>query len=353
MSNVADYTYDYTNVQWDASGKPYVMSQSGKRSYLPPAQAAQMSDPRLRQWAASMGQVISRDDSGNATGVVSNASPGSTFAKSQGAWNSGTGQFDQSMNQGGLGGLIEGAAGLAVPLVVGPALAGLAGGAGAFPEPVAGAWDAPTAAFSPTGVASTTVPGSVAAGGAAPIATTTPAWASGGALSGAATGPVASASATGASMASTAAPTGFLGSMKNLLTDPKFLIGTGANVLGGILSSHAAGKAADKQAAAAKQSLDLQRNIYEQNRNDQMPWLNAGRGAVSTLSQLMGVNGINPASTFSQTSPQPQQAVQRSPLAALAGGGGGMVNMRAPDGSTRPVPAAMAAQLEARGAVRV
>lgn len=311
-------------LQFDASGKPFLITASGKRSYLPPATAAQMSDPRAQQWAASMGEVLARDASGTVTGLASNAAPDASFTKSRGEWNPTTGQFDQSINQGGLGGLIEGSAAVAAPLIIGPALANLAAG---------GVTSAATGSASGGG-------GSAAgAGGAAVL----PSTSTGAAMSTTSMAPVVG---TGGSVAG---ETGFLASMQNLLTDPKFLFNTGANVLGGYMSSRAAGKAADQQAKAAQASLDLQRNIYEQGRADQMPWLNAGRGSVTTLQRLMGVDS-NPASTMPMTSSQ--QAVQRNPMQQLAGGGE-MVTMRAPDGSTRPVPAAMVGQLEARGAQRV
>lgn len=199
--------------------------------------------------------------------------------------------------------------------------------------------------------------GGAAAGGAGGAGGSSAAPAAAGLIPSTSTGAAMSTAATplavsgGSSMAG-AGGTGFLGSMQNLLTDPKFLVNAGANVLGGVLTSRAAGKAADQQAQAARDSLNLQRNIYEQGRSDQMPWLNAGRGAVTTLSRLMGVDGVNPAAAMPQTSPQGQQAMPRSPMAQLATGGG-TVLMRAPDGSTRPVPMAQVAQLEARGAQRV
>lgn len=152
----ADPILNYNDVRWDARG-PYWVTQSGKKSYIPPAAAAQSHNPQLVQWAASKGEVLSP------TGQVSNAAPDATFAKSRGVWNPTTGQFDQSLNQGGLGGAIEGAAGLAVPTVIGPAIAGALGGPGAA---TGAAFDA-APAWGSGGYANAAALGATPAGGAA------------------------------------------------------------------------------------------------------------------------------------------------------------------------------------------
>lgn len=59
-------------------------------------------------------------------------------------------------------------------------------------------------------------------------------------------------------------------------------VGGGA-VIGGVLASNAAGDAADKQAEAAKQANETQWNIFQQQRQDQAPWREAGATALSAL----------------------------------------------------------------------
>lgn len=159
------------------------------------------------------------------------------------------------------------------------------------------------------------------------------------------------------------------------------IIAAAGTVGGAAIASHAAGSAADKQTAAANQATQLQRDIYNQQRTDQMPWLNTGRGAVSTLGRLMGIDS-NPAPVSALTSapqiqahtPSPnatytgQFAVNRTtgvpaqsqpmPLSSVLPGNvssyaGGMVRMRAPNGFVGPVAASDVAHYEALGATRV
>lgn len=151
---MADQILDYRNIQFDEAGKPFWTTQSGKRSYLPPASAAQSGNPRAVQWAASQGEVIANGQQ------QTTAAPSATFAKSQGAWNPQTGQFDQGMNMSGLGGAITGGAALAAPLVIGPAIANALGGSAAL-----GSFDAAPSISSPVGAANAQALGATAAGG--------------------------------------------------------------------------------------------------------------------------------------------------------------------------------------------
>lgn len=64
------------------------------------------------------------------------------------------------------------------------------------------------------------------------------------------------------------------------------LIGGGAAILGGVIAGGAAGSAADTQAAAADRAGQLSQAQYEQNRQDQMPFLQAGYGALNQLIPL-------------------------------------------------------------------
>lgn len=61
-------------------------------------------------------------------------------------------------------------------------------------------------------------------------------------------------------------------------------IGTGVTTLAsGYMQSKAAGNAADKQADAARYSADIQKQMYDQTRQDQEPWRNAGMAALGGL----------------------------------------------------------------------
>jgi hypothetical protein len=119
---MADQIVDYT-VRMDAQGKPYWTTQSGQPRYLSPAQAAQSGNPQAVQWAASQGEVYTRDATGRITNIQT-AAPRNTFAHQNNGWNPQTGQWDIGLNQGGLMGLIEGGAAVAGPAVIGPLLTG-------------------------------------------------------------------------------------------------------------------------------------------------------------------------------------------------------------------------------------
>lgn len=75
----------------------------------------------------------------------------------------------------------------------------------------------------------------------------------------------------------------------------------GGSLLGGVMSSGAAKDAASTQADAASQAAAaqlqatretnaMQQSMYDQARADQSPWRTAGTGALSKLSQLLGVD---------------------------------------------------------------
>lgn len=68
-------------------------------------------------------------------------------------------------------------------------------------------------------------------------------------------------------------------------------VGTAAvSVVGGYMSSKksagAAKKGADAQIAGSQAAIDEQRRQYDQTRTDQMPWLQAGTGALGQLGAL-------------------------------------------------------------------
>jgi len=72
-------------------------------------------------------------------------------------------------------------------------------------------------------------------------------------------------------------------------------LGTGLLGLGSIGASlygaNQAGKAADTQAAAAREGNAMQLAMYNQNRADQMPWLTQGKTRLEQLAAMMGTNG--------------------------------------------------------------
>lgn len=57
----------------------------------------------------------------------------------------------------------------------------------------------------------------------------------------------------------------------------------------------AAKGAANAQTNAANQANDTQRYMYDQSRQDQMPWLTTGASALNKLGQLYGLNTMAPA----------------------------------------------------------
>lgn len=62
----------------------------------------------------------------------------------------------------------------------------------------------------------------------------------------------------------------------------------GSAVVGGVVQSRAASKGAKAQASAANQANETERYIYDQTREDQMPWQQAGRTGLNSLMGLYG-----------------------------------------------------------------
>lgn len=60
-------------------------------------------------------------------------------------------------------------------------------------------------------------------------------------------------------------------------------IGGAATIVGSAISADAAGKASDKQAAAAKDANQVQWDMFQQQRTDQEPWRKAGADALTGL----------------------------------------------------------------------
>lgn len=68
------------------------------------------------------------------------------------------------------------------------------------------------------------------------------------------------------------------------------LISGAGSLLGGLFGSSAASKASKAQAASADKALALQDKMYTQTRADSLPWLEAGKSA---LTQYMGELGLS------------------------------------------------------------
>lgn len=81
------------------------------------------------------------------------------------------------------------------------------------------------------------------------------------------------------------------------------MVGAAAGVVGSIYSanrqSSAAQDAADTSAESSRYATDMQREVYDQTREDNAPWRNAGSSALNRLSYLLGTG-----SGSSQSTPQ-------------------------------------------------
>lgn len=62
----------------------------------------------------------------------------------------------------------------------------------------------------------------------------------------------------------------------------------GSAVVGGVVSSRAASKSAKAQTKAANQANETERYIFDQTREDQKPWQDAGRAGLNSLMGLYG-----------------------------------------------------------------
>ena len=62
-----------------------------------------------------------------------------------------------------------------------------------------------------------------------------------------------------------------------------FIIPAAASLIGGSMQSSAAKSAAATTAAATDQATQLQREMFQQQRQDQMPWMEAGKTALNAL----------------------------------------------------------------------
>jgi len=65
-----------------------------------------------------------------------------------------------------------------------------------------------------------------------------------------------------------------------------FIIPAAASLIGGSMQSSAAKDAANATAAATNKATELQREMFQQQRQDQMPWMQAGQTALNALTPL-------------------------------------------------------------------
>lgn len=76
------------------------------------------------------------------------------------------------------------------------------------------------------------------------------------------------------------------------------VIGAGASLYGASKSADAAKDAAQIQSDSAAKAGDQEYAIYQQNREDTMPWLDAGKQGLSQLSDLLGTSGNTSAQGY-------------------------------------------------------
>lgn len=65
----------------------------------------------------------------------------------------------------------------------------------------------------------------------------------------------------------------------------------GGSIIGSVIQAGAAGHAADLQAQGAQNALTQQQSMYNQTVSNEAPFLQAGQGATSQLSYLLGTSG--------------------------------------------------------------
>lgn len=118
-------------------------------------------------------------------------------------------------------------------------------------------------------------------------------------------------------------------------------IGAAGSVASGVIGANASGKAADAQSQAAMyaanlqnqqatNSLNFQKQVYGQQQQNLQPWLQTGTGALSNLSNLMGITPQSPSSfsgapasasaTAAPTTTQPLQTYRGNPATLTTGG---------------------------------
>lgn len=95
-----------------------------------------------------------------------------------------------------------------------------------------------------------------------------------------------------------------------------------AGVAGSAMSSSAAGSAADAQAQSAADANQLQRDIYEQNRDVLNPFVNFGTSGMNALAYRLGLGGVGPNGQTVGTQ-QTYDQIRQELMPQFQGQGGG------------------------------
>ena len=80
---------------------------------------------------------------------------------------------------------------------------------------------------------------------------------------------------------------GILDGITSYLSKPENLLRVGGNLLSGYMASDAAGDAARMQRNAGRESNALMKSMYDQQRADQMPYMQAGYSALGQIQNLL------------------------------------------------------------------
>lgn len=119
------------------------------------------------------------------------------------------------------------------------------------------------------------------------------------------------------------------------------IIGGASSIAQGIIGHKAASTAAKQQSAAADKAMAVNRDVYGQQMAGMQPYANTGGAANTLMGRLMGAPG---GARFASAGPAQAPGGMPQPQ------GGGMVHLRAPDGSVQAVPEQMAQAFIAKGA---
>lgn len=136
----------------------------------------------------------------------------------------------------------------------------------------------------------------------------------------------------------------------------------GASMVSGAMGAHAANSAAKTQAASADKALALNTRIYDEQKAQMQPFVTGGQQAFQTLlNGWQNRQGMSPGVAMAQTPLRPAEPrepgmqgafgqAMGGPNSGSQGLSSGMVQMRAPDGTIRPVPSQLVDKYRARGA---
>lgn len=151
-------------------------------------------------------------------------------------------------------------------------------------------------------------------------------------------------------------------------------IAAGGAIGSSAIAAHASKSAAGQQVDASNKALGVEQQVYEDQKNNLAPYRQAGTDALTRASSLADAGSPIGLKTFTNgnlpqvslnrqpgapVSSMPQNAAPPMGLATMgqaqspqapAANGGGMVQLRAPNGSMRTVPAAQVAHYLQLGA---